>query len=770
MKKRALTFLLAVVFVVSLLPTVALAADQYDDVSGHWAESSIERFSGYGVVQGSDGSFNPNNSITRAELATIMVNLLQLPAAESAGFTDVPAGAWYEDAVNSCYAAGVIKGYGDGTFGPNDKITRQDSMIMLCRALGIQEVENPDLSGYEDAASVSNYAKGYVAALINAGIVQGTTATSSAQALAATVEGKSNVQRAAIVTMLDRGIRIYANEDGTYDVESDDDATGVVLVVGNKITISGDVGDITISQGAENAEIVIENATVSGAITVNGDANVSLSGTTEVKEVIVGESAQAKVDVAETVKAETLSVKGSESTVEVKGTVSAVTVAETAKSATVTIAETAKTETVSVKAEEAKVEVKAAVSTVAVEETAKKATVTVAETASTKTVEVKAEEAKVEVKGTATSVAVAETAKKAEVVVAEKATVTTVEVKAEESKTTVSGTVTDVAVKETAVNATVTVAEKAKAENVTVAAEKTNVEVAGTVTNVAVEETAKSAAVNVTETAKTENVAVKAEDTKVEVSGTVTKVDVAETAKNTDVTANSGANVSNVTSAADNTNVSGAGKVDSVNANGNNTKVDTAGTNVTAGSNAQGTTAQGGTVNAGSSTTTSGSGTGSTNTGSTGSTGGSVSTPTYGESDVNAIIDSALTTGSTITTTAGTLSRSDKTITVTVIDKTETVGTVFAGIGAGLVSAMNSRSGVVSTVKVGNADAVAVSSITTDTLKSTVKNSGLKDGDNAVSGTTTLDKVVGQSISIVVTTTSGTQVTYTLTFDKGYTD
>ena len=95
MKKRLWAVLLTICLVAALLPTTALAAGSYADTNGHWAESSIERWSAYGIIQGSNGQFDPNGQLTCAQLATILAKLLKLPAAKDAGFTDNTADTWY---------------------------------------------------------------------------------------------------------------------------------------------------------------------------------------------------------------------------------------------------------------------------------------------------------------------------------------------------------------------------------------------------------------------------------------------------------------------------------------------------------------------------------------------------------------------------------------------------------------------------------------------------------------------------------------------------
>ncbi|MDD7510494.1 MAG: S-layer homology domain-containing protein, partial [Oscillibacter sp.] len=199
MKRKILSLILVFAMTVSLL-TVGTGAVEptYGDTAGHWAESSIERWSAYGIIQGSNGQFDPNGQLTCAQLATILAKLLKLPAAKDAGFTDNTADAWYYDAINRCAAAGILNGNGDGTVTPDAPISRERAIVMLGRALGIEPIRKPDLTKYTDAAKVAPYAQGMVAAMIEAGIVGGVTADELAP--------QDNINRASTVTILDRAI------------------------------------------------------------------------------------------------------------------------------------------------------------------------------------------------------------------------------------------------------------------------------------------------------------------------------------------------------------------------------------------------------------------------------------------------------------------------------------------------------------------------------------------------------------------------------------
>ena len=287
---------------VSLFTVGASAAEPtYGDTAGHWAEASIERWSGYGIIQGSNGKFDPDGQLTCAQLATILARLLKLPAAKDAGFIDNPADAWYYDAINRCAAAGILKGNGDGTVTPNASITRERAMVMLARALGIEPLSRPDLSRYADAAHVSPYAQGYLAALIEAGIVGGVTADRLAP--------QDNITRAATVTILDRAIQTYAYKAGAAVSASG----GLVLVVADDVTVSGTIGRLLIPtdnivvtvSGSKNigsiaitgnhSTVILENATADD-VTISGvDSKVETKNGSHIKNIALTESASGAV-------------------------------------------------------------------------------------------------------------------------------------------------------------------------------------------------------------------------------------------------------------------------------------------------------------------------------------------------------------------------------------------------------------------------------------------------------------------------------------------
>lgn len=108
----------------------------YRDIAGHWALNAIRDLSAKGIVHGySDYTFRPDASITRAEAAQILANALHLSRSAKLRHTDLNQNHWAYDAVSKASAAGLVRGYPDGTFRPDRPITRAEMAAMLARAL-----------------------------------------------------------------------------------------------------------------------------------------------------------------------------------------------------------------------------------------------------------------------------------------------------------------------------------------------------------------------------------------------------------------------------------------------------------------------------------------------------------------------------------------------------------------------------------------------------------------------------------------------------------
>lgn len=137
---------LAVVF--TMLCSLLFPAFSYaNDIEGTKYEEAIVKLAALNTIKGyEDGSFKPENTITRAELATVITFVLGLQdAAELAKesptkFSDVKAGEWYTGYINIAANENVIAGYPDGTFRPSENVSYSEAVTMLVNALGLKPV------------------------------------------------------------------------------------------------------------------------------------------------------------------------------------------------------------------------------------------------------------------------------------------------------------------------------------------------------------------------------------------------------------------------------------------------------------------------------------------------------------------------------------------------------------------------------------------------------------------------------------------------------
>ena len=141
--------------------------------SGHWAYNSVNVLAANFILNGYlDGTFKPEENITRAEFAKIIVSATDtLDTSSESSFTDVSTDDWYYYYVSSAYKNGFIKGYPDGTFRPNDYITRADICTIVSRSLGSPNTVSG--SQFKDDFLIPSYAKIPVYALVKMGIING---------------------------------------------------------------------------------------------------------------------------------------------------------------------------------------------------------------------------------------------------------------------------------------------------------------------------------------------------------------------------------------------------------------------------------------------------------------------------------------------------------------------------------------------------------------------------------------------------------------------
>ena len=151
----------------------------FSDISNvKWAKEAIEYLAARGVISGpGDGTFRPNGNVTRAEFIKMLMMALELEDEKAVcTFSDVNEGAWYYKPIATAQKLGIVKGKGDGTFGVNDEILRQDMTVMTYRTEQLLDIDLDDdvnVEPFTDEAEISSYAKEAVTAMQRAGIING---------------------------------------------------------------------------------------------------------------------------------------------------------------------------------------------------------------------------------------------------------------------------------------------------------------------------------------------------------------------------------------------------------------------------------------------------------------------------------------------------------------------------------------------------------------------------------------------------------------------
>ena len=207
--------LLAFVMCLAFAPLSVSAEDEpdlYSDISGHWAEEAIVRFSSdFNFLEGKgNGRFCPNDAITRAELATIINRIMLLPKAEKNYFTDTE-GKWYETAVNALALQNAYLVTEGDALG-DQPLTREEAVRMLYKVFPVTDPYGKETISSWAFTDQSEIKTGYgseISIFRKLGFISGYPDGS--------FHPKETFTRAQMVTILDNIIGVYISEPGVYE-------------------------------------------------------------------------------------------------------------------------------------------------------------------------------------------------------------------------------------------------------------------------------------------------------------------------------------------------------------------------------------------------------------------------------------------------------------------------------------------------------------------------------------------------------------------------
>ena len=146
----------------------------FTDTEGHWGKDAIDTLVRKNVLSGyADGTFKPDAYVTRAEFVTMIVKAFGINGDETVEFTDLSSSSWAFPYVKKAVASGVITGYADGTFKPDELISREQAAVIMHRALILKITLPEGSSDFVDVADISEYALRSVLNLAGKGLING---------------------------------------------------------------------------------------------------------------------------------------------------------------------------------------------------------------------------------------------------------------------------------------------------------------------------------------------------------------------------------------------------------------------------------------------------------------------------------------------------------------------------------------------------------------------------------------------------------------------
>ena len=264
MKKRMLAVLLSFVMAFAMvMPAVAVGSD----VNGHWAQSDIEYLNLKGIMKGyPDGSFKPNNKISKAEYITLINRTFDISSTGYISYPDVKSTAWYYDEIVKADAFGYLFTFSNKV-NPDANLTREEAAAMFGKLLGLS---GSNTSTFTDSGQFSDWSRDYIGAVADAGIINGYPDGS--------FRPKETITRAEVA-------RVVCNVIGNYYDAAGMNSTAVtknVTIAASGVTLQNVTipGNLYITDGARNGTVTLNNVTVNGKILAVGSpgCTVVLSG------------------------------------------------------------------------------------------------------------------------------------------------------------------------------------------------------------------------------------------------------------------------------------------------------------------------------------------------------------------------------------------------------------------------------------------------------------------------------------------------------------
>lgn len=241
----------------------------YNDLTGHWSQSAVTRLQDLNLLKGyTDGTFKPNQVISRAEFVMILDRAFGFTGnATTDSYADLSSDDWYHDVMVRANGSGIIEGTDREHLSPKQPITRQDAAVMVDRAFQLSTAmnEDSDLSKFQDADDISSYSKKALTYLVNENMIKG---------FQGKLNPKAPITRAETAQLLSAMIADVKNAPGVYESRVD----GNFIVNSTDVTLKNTVinGNLLLAEGIGEGTVVLQGVTVTGSVIIKGGGSHSI--------------------------------------------------------------------------------------------------------------------------------------------------------------------------------------------------------------------------------------------------------------------------------------------------------------------------------------------------------------------------------------------------------------------------------------------------------------------------------------------------------------
>lgn len=258
-----------------LIPSAAFA-QEFSDMPDNWTTAALERAVENGLLNGADGMIMPDDNITRAQMAAIIVRAFGGDKeADLSAFSDVSQDKWYYSEFAKAVSMKVFAGTDDMKLNPDNFITYQECFTVAARLLMLPDADISCLEKFDDYSSIDEWAKQSMANVVGYGYWDG---------IDNKLKPKDYITRSEFAVLMDNMVKVYINEPGTYTELPE----GNILIRSEDVVIDGLKSDdlIIVGDGVHGTTKLLNMESTNfiigrgGTIEVTGVIN-NISGITE---------------------------------------------------------------------------------------------------------------------------------------------------------------------------------------------------------------------------------------------------------------------------------------------------------------------------------------------------------------------------------------------------------------------------------------------------------------------------------------------------------